>query len=158
MSICPICNIQYNRDNRKAFILECGHSACSQCINFYKDAGKDLECGECCNKTKSLNIENKALYPTTDNQSNKKTSGVQKDEFEINIRKRNTQDKFPILVKKNMTVKELKNKIKAEQGIAPESYTLAFRKPLTDEDKTLEYYLIKQLVTVTMVSDFEGGI
>lgn len=155
---CPICKIQYDRNNRKAYILECGDSACSKCINFYKEAKKELECGKCCNKTKALTVENKSLYKNNVNQNIKPSSNTQKDEFEIYVRKKNTQEKFAILVKKNMTVKELKNKIKAQEKIEPTAYELAFKKPMTDLDQTLESYQIKKPVTITMISEFEGGI
>jgi hypothetical protein len=156
-SACPICNIDYDRNNRKAFILECGDSACSSCINFYKDSGKELECGKCCRPTKSLNTENKALYTNNSNQSNKPTLIPEKDEFEILIREKNGQNKLPIFVKKSMTVGELKEKIKKEYNIQPGAYILAFRKPLSDDTKTLESYKITKTVTVTMISVFDGG-
>ena len=59
---CPICKEDYERSTRKAFILLCGHSACSKCINFYKEAGRELECGKCCKYTQSANIEIQDAY------------------------------------------------------------------------------------------------
>lgn len=56
-----------------------------------------------------------------------------------------------------MTVKELKNKIKAQEKIEPTAYELAFKKPMTELDQTLESYQIKKPVTITMISEFEGG-
>lgn len=159
-SKCPICLQEYDRINRKAFILLCGHSACSKCIKFFEDAKKDfLECGKCCKLTQSAGIENKSLYKNNNKvEKNKPVSKPEKDEFEIYIRKKNKQDKFPILVKKNMTVKELIDKIKTQEDIDSTTYELCFKKPLTEEDKTLESYGITQTVTVTMITKFDGGI
>jgi hypothetical protein len=159
---CPICKIQYEKNSRKAFLLECGHSACLPCIKFYKEAKRTLECGECCKMTQSLNYENKSLYKNSNSQNNYKAPVEQKDEFEVYIRKRNAtnsqEEKFSVMVKKTMTVKELKDKIQRQQGIQSNAYTLAFIKPLTDESKTLEFYKITKVVTITMISDFEGGV
>ena len=157
---CPICKCPYVKNERKAFILQCGDSSCSKCIDFYKSAGKEtFECQKCCHQTKSLNIENNALYQNSSNQNNSQPAPKpQNDEFEILIRKKNSSEKFPILVKKTMTVRELKNKIKREQNIDQNTYELAFKKPLKDLDHTLESYSITQTVTVTMLAEFFGGV
>lgn len=160
--VCPICKIQFDKNNRKAFILECGDSACSECIKFFKESGKEqFECGKCCNNTKALKVENKSLYRNVSNQNNNRSLIAEKDEFEIYIRKKNTNDeddKFPFLVKKTMKIRELKDKIKEQKNIEPNTYELAFKKPLSDLNKTLEAYQINKTVTVTMISIFEGGI
>lgn len=155
---CPLCKEEYDKVNRKAFILLCGHSACSKCVKFYQDAGREsFECGKCCNSTKSANIENKSLYQNKNNAP-KKEPKPQRDEFEIYVRKKNTQEKFSLLVKKNMTLKQLIEKIKSQEDIDSNTYDLCFKKPLTEEDKTLEYYGITKTVTVTMITKFDGGI
>ena len=51
---CSICRQPYDENSRKACILECGHSACSKCIKFYEDYGKEsFECRVCCHMTKA---------------------------------------------------------------------------------------------------------
>ena len=154
---CPICKIEFNRNARKAFILLCGHSACSQCINFHKEAKRDLECGKCCKITQSANIENQSCYQNNNDQNNQSVVKPTKDEFEIYIRKKNSQEKFSLLVKKTMKLKELIAKIKDQEGIDPKTYELCFKKPLTNEELTLESYDIKKTVTVTMITKFDGG-
>lgn len=156
---CPLCKEEYNINSRKAFILLCGHSACSQCIKFYKDAKRDsFECGKCCNYTNSANIENKSLYSNNSIQNNKPVLKPEKDEFEIFIRKKDRQEKFSMLVKKNMKLLELINKIKDQEGIDPTTYDLCFKKPLLEYDKTLEFYGITKTITITMITKFDGGI
>lgn len=156
---CPLCGEEYEKETRKAFILRCGHSACSKCINFYKNAGKKtFECGKCCNLTESADIENKSLYPNKKKQTKEKDGKPQKDEFEIYIRKKDKQEKFSVLVKKNMKLKELMDLIKSQENIGPTSYDLCFKKPLLNLDDTLESYGIAKTVTITMITKFDGGM
>lgn len=156
---CPICKEEYDKNTRKAFILLCGHSACSQCIKFYKEAKKEtFECGKCCNQTKSANIENKSLYPKKKEKPKENVLKPQKDEFEVYIRKKDKQEKFSVLVKKNMKLQELINLIEIQENISPTSYDLCFKKPLLELDKTLEQYGISKTVTITMITKFDGGI
>lgn len=154
---CPICKIEYNRNNRKAYILLCGHSSCSECINFHKEAKRDIECGKCCKLTQSANIENQACYQNNDTQTDEEPKIPDKDEFEIYIRKKTGGEKFSMLVKKNMKLKELIDKIESQEDIKPTTYELCFKKPLTEEDKTLEYYGITRTCTITMITKFDGG-
>lgn len=155
---CPICKEEYDKNTRKAFILLCGHSACSKCINFYKEAKKEIECGKCCKYTQSANIEIQDAYKKSSTQSNTTAPKPEKDEFEIYIRKKDQKEKFSILVTKKMTLEELTKKIKIQEGIEPTTYDLIFKKPLLDPKNTLESYDIKKTVTLTMIVKFEGGI
>ena len=155
---CPICKEEYEKNTRKAFILLCGHSACSKCINFYKDAKRELECGKCCKYTQSANIEIQDAYKKSGTQTNTIASQPEKDEFEIFVRKKDKNQKFSILVKKDMTLKELTEKIKNQEGIEPKTYSLMFNKPLLEPKQTLQSYGIKKPVTITMIAPFNGGI
>ena len=155
---CPICKEDYEKSTRKAFILLCGHSACSKCINFYKDAGRELECGKCCKYTQSANIEIQDAYKKSGTTNNTVSSQPGKDEFEIYVRKKDQRQKFSILVKKDMTLEELTKKIKNQEDIEPTTYVLTFKKPLLEPKNTLQSYDIKKTVTLTMIAPFEGGI
>lgn len=155
---CPICKEEYEKNTRKAFILLCGHSACSKCINFYKDAKRELECGKCCKYTQSADIEIQDAYKKSGTQSNTIASKPEKGEFEIFVRKKDQKQKFSILVKKDMTLEQLIEKIKNQEGIDPKTYNLMFKKPLLEPKATLQSYDIVKTVTVTMIAPFEGGI
>ena len=155
---CPICKEDYEKSTRKAFILLCGHSACSKCINFYKDAKRELECGKCCKYTQSANIEIQDAYKKNGTQNNTTPSKPEKDEFEIYVRKKDQRQKFSILVKKDMTLEQLTQKIKRQEGIDPTTYNLMFKKPMLEPNNTLQSYDIKKTVTLTMIAPFEGGI
>ena len=158
---CPICEIEYNINNRKAFILLCGHSSCSQCITFFKDAKKPVECGTCCKKTQSANIENISLYKNTQGSNSQQSipkPKSSKDEFDIYIRKKDNKSKFSILVNKSMNITELKSKIYDQEHIDPESYDLSAGRPMIDYDKTLESYGITSTRTLSMIAAFKGGI
>lgn len=161
-SKCPICDFEYDINNRKAFILMCGHSACSKCINFYKnEAKRPVECGTCCKKTQSANIENISLYKTTqieNSQQNIRMHEPQKDEFEIYIRKKDNKSKFSILVKQSMNITELKSKIYKQEQIDPDSYDLAANQAMIDYKKTLKDYGITFTRTLSMIASFKGGI
>ena len=56
-----------------------------------------------------------------------------------------------------MTIKQLKNLIKVKHNIEPNTYELAFKKPMIEENKTLESFQVTKTVTITMVSIVEGG-
>ncbi len=160
MAECPICKIKFNKndENKKAFILQCGDSACSRCIKFYKEANKQIECGKCCRQTQSLGVENNSLYSKDSEENNNSPApNVEKGEFEIYIRKKNSQEKFAVLVNKLMTIKQLKDLIKVKHNIEPDTYELAFKKPMIKENKTLESFQVTKTVTITMVSIVEGG-
>lgn len=158
---CPICDFEYDINNRKAFILLCGHSSCSICIKFFKDAQKPIECGTCCKNTQSANIENISLYKNTQGsnsqQSNQKPKSSN-DEFEIFIRKKDNKSKFSILVKKSININELKSRIYEQESIDPDSYDLTAGKPMIEYDKTLEFYGITSTRTLSMIASFKGGI
>jgi hypothetical protein len=158
---CPICKIEYDINNRKAFILLCGHSSCSQCIKFYKDAKKPIECGTCCKNTQSANIENISLYKNTQDSNTQQSipnAKSSKDEFEIYIRKKDNKSKFSILVKKSIKIKDLKSRIYDQEHIEPETYDLSAGKPMIEYDKTLEFYGITSTRTLSMIASFKGGI
>ena len=98
------------------------------------------------------------MYNNKNIQNNKPAPKPEKDEFEIYVRKKNTQEKFSLLVKKNMKLIELINKIESQEGIKNDTYDLCFKKPLTENNKTLESYGIIKTVTITMITKFDGGI
>ena len=155
---CKSCKLPYDKNIRKAFMMECGHSICSQCINFFKEAQKKtIKCEECCNETQATNIENKSLYSNISNQNAKPIQQPSIGEFEIMIRKKNSPDKFSIIVRKEMTVGQLKEKIKQQEGIDSDTYELSFRKPLSELKNTLESYGITRTVTLNSIAPFEGG-
>ena len=158
-SKCPICSEEYDEVNRKAFILKCGHSSCSKCIKFYEDAKRVLfQCEKCCKMTESANIENKSLYKKSNGQASQIQRQPTKDEFEIYIRKKDKKGKFSILVNKNMTLKQLKEEIKRQEDIDSSTYDLCFKKPLKEDDSTLESYGIAKTVTLSMIAAFKGSI
>lgn len=149
---CPICNLEYERNEHKPYALICGHLACSKCINYHKEANIGLECGKCCQITQSSNIEIQDAYKDkSSTRSNSVARNPEQDEFEIYIKTRENM-KFSILVKKTMTVQNLIDKIKEQEGIDSSTYSLAFRKPLIELKATLESYEIKNLATVTMIA------
>ena len=158
---CPICDFEYNIKNRKAFILLCGHSSCSECIKFFRSAQRPIECGTCCQNTQSANIENRSLYKNTQDSNSQQSipnDKSSKDEFEIYIRKRDNKSKFSLLVKKSININELKSRIYEQEHIDPESYDLAATKPMIEYDKTLEFYGITSSRMLTMIASFKGGI
>jgi len=161
---CPFCKNKYSKHNVIPMMLDCGDNACNSCIQKLKSIyNKDeFECPSCCKKNaKSLNIECKAAYPNEEelnkNANNNHVSS--EGEFEVYIREKNsTSTKIAIKVTKNMTIGQLKGKIKKEKGIDSDNFELAFKKPLTDLRKTLENYGITKPVTITQISKLEGGI
>ena len=159
---CPLCLKKYNKEENKPYILECGDTMCLKCINYYKEALKkeEFECRECCNNTKSSGIMNKAISledakETNENNNNKNNNSTD-GFFEIMIKPKNDQ-KFSIKVKKDYTINQVKQIIFKEKNMPTESYHLAFKKPLSELDKTLEYYGITTTVTLIQVANLVGG-
>ena len=159
---CQFCKEPYNNNKNTPMILECGDSCCSSCINKFEEilSKNEFECSLCCHMTKSSNIINKQLIPK-ENSSNfgKSLKASIRGQFEIYIRiKSNTgSEKFSIFVTKEMTIGELKEKIQNEKGFDSSQFDLAFRKPLTQLNQTLEYYKIVKTVTITQISNVHGG-
>ena len=160
---CPLCFKKYNKTENQPFLLTCGDTMCLKCINYYKEALKkeEFECRVCCNNTKSSGIMNKNAIPSDDdkekNENKDNKSSSTDGFFEIMIKQKNGQQ-FSIKVKKEYTIKEVKDIIKKEKDISPLSYNLAFKTPLTDLNKTLEFYKITQTVTLIQVAYLQGGI
>ena len=148
-SICLICKKQYNQNSNKPILLTCGDTMCHVCIKSKKEFYKkdEFECPNCKEKVKSMNIENKLAYP--------KIQTLKNDEFEICVR-------FPakeifLIAKKQMTVKQLKDKIEENYGYNMKNYQLCFKKPLKDDQKTLEFYKITRSVTLIVTPPPMGG-
>ena len=159
---CQFCKKRFNNNENTPMILKCGDSCCSSCINKFKEILEkdEFECSLCCHQTKSTNIKNKQLIPKENvSNLNKSLKASVHGEFEIYIRiKSNTgSEKFSIFVRKEMTIGELKEKIQNEKGFDSSQFDLAFRKPLTQLNKTLEYYKIVKTVTITQISNVHGG-
>ena len=54
---CPICSKNYNNSINQPYILKCGDTICSKCINYYEKEGKKtIECPVCCYETESTGI------------------------------------------------------------------------------------------------------
>jgi hypothetical protein len=159
---CQFCKKAYNNSENTPMILDCGDSCCSSCIKKFEEilSKDEFECSLCCHNTKSSGIKNKQLIPKG-NASNcaKNLKASIRGEFEIYIRiKSNTgSEKFSIFVTKEMTIGELKEKIQNEKGFDSSQFDLAFRKPLTQLNQTLEYYRIVKTVTITQISNVHGG-
>ena len=160
---CPMCLKKYNNQENKPYLLTCGDTMCLKCINYFNEALKkvEFECRECCNTTKSSGIMNKSAIPpdnakekneNKDNKNSSSTDGF----FEIIIKPKDNK-KFSIKVKKEYTINKVKEIIKTEKNMPPQNYILAFKKPLKDENKTLEYYGINSTVTIQQISNVVGG-
>jgi hypothetical protein len=161
MSECPLCFNNFNNQENKPYLMTCGDTICSKCINYYE---KNLEidtfqCPTCCNDTKSTGYFNNvaiALKNNSNQNQNQKNDYI--DEFfELLIRNKTSQEKISIKVKKEYTIGEIKDILYREKKIPIQSYHLAFKKPLNDEN-TLEFYGITKTVTITQISDLVGGI
>ena len=156
---CPMCFKKYNKKENIPYMLGCGDTMCLKCINYFKEALQktEFECPECCNTTKSSGIINKVipLDDVTEKEENKdnSTDGF----FEIIIKPKNDK-KFSIKVKKEYTINQVKQIILKEKNMPPQSYHLAFKKPLSELYKTLESYGITKTVTLIQVANLEGGI
>lgn len=157
---CPVCFNKYNSQDNKPILLDCGDTMCLKCINYYKEAllKESFECPNCCTKNaKSTNIMNKAVPLNNSNETTNSTSESSADGFfEVTIRTKNS-DEFLIPVKKEYTIKKLKEEIKRVKNMDPLEYELAFKKPLLDLNKTLEQYNITGPVTIIQTSNVKGG-
>ena len=158
-NICPVCREIYNKNKNKPYVLFCGHTLCSHCIELYKQISqKDrFECFKCCCITQSTNIVNISAYPKEQPKSNYYNNNYPKmnEEFEIIIR--NKHEKFSVMVKKSMTIGELKEKILKEHGAYfPKEFELTFKRPL-ENTKTLEFYGITKTVTLIKIEFIVGG-
>lgn len=157
---CPCCRENFNNEENKPYIMECGDTICLKCINNYQEALKKetFECPTCCNETKSSGILNKSIVLNNnsnqiENQNNGSTDGF----FELLIRNKTSQERISIRVKKEYTIRKVKDILLKEKNIPIQNYHLAFKKPLND-DNTLESYGITKTVTITQISDLVGGI
>ena len=160
---CKTCTKTYNKNDNKPIILSCGDTLCSSCIKSYKEIldKEEFECPKCCNYTKSLNIENRSAYPkeeTTAQQNVNDNPNPVTGEFEIFIRPKGDLEKYSMMVTKNMTVRQLKNKIQREKNYNINNFDLAFKKPLIPLDNTLASFGITKKVTLTQISNVIGGI
>ena len=162
---CPVCFKKYNKEENKPYILECGDSLCLKCIDSYKEIlGKKIfECPICCQDTKSTGIMNKAIplddaKETNENKYNNNNNDTMIGFFEITIKPKNSNDSFAIKVKKEYSINQVKQIIYKEKKMPPENYNLAWRRPLIELDKTLEYYGITKTVTILQISNVIGGI
>ena len=156
---CMVCKNKFNKINNIPFLLQCGDTLCSSCINHYTQAytKEEFKCPYCCNQTKSTKTENKALYPKNDapiktsiNQAS--SSG----EFDVTIKLLNGE-RLNIRVNKNMTVGQLINEIAQKTGINKDQLKLSFKRALNDKSKTLEFYNITRTVTIPQVAYIDGG-
>lgn len=158
---CPLCFKNFNNQENKPYIMTCGDTICLKCIDYYKEALKKeiFECPTCCHDTKSSGIFNKAIDLNDNSNENQNTEDSDNKDgfFELLIRNKTSQEKISIKVKKEYTIGEVKNILYKEKNIPIQSYHLAFRKPLNDEN-TLESYGIIKTVTITQISDLVGGI
>ena len=161
---CPQCRKNYNRNQNKPFIMKCGDTFCSSCIKklieqVYKKV--PFKCPCCCNETESLNIINFALMPaddSTDEDSNNTARAPAAGEFDIHIKQMMDSNIITIKVKKSMKVKELKSKIEKARNYKEGSVKLAFKRPLNNDDQTLESYGIDRELTINLVGFVRGGI
>ena len=90
---------------------------------------KFFECSVCMNQVSSTNIINKSIL-----KENYNINGKNK-EFPILIRYTNCQ-KIELLVTKDMTIKQLREKIAEKENININNIYLAYKRPLNN-DKTL---------------------
>ena len=148
------------QNENKPIMLECGDAVCSFCIQHYKEATlkDEIKCPHCCNMTKSMNRVVKQLIPKDGIQENitnfNRAPAI--GEFEVMIRTKDNEI-FPIKVTKEMTVGKLKDLIYEQKGYNKNEFDLAFRKPLIELGKTLEFYKIIRKVTLTQISNVHGG-
>ena len=66
-------------------------------------------------------------------------------------------DRIEINVRKDYTIQKLKEIIQDETNISKDRLYLAFKKPLEDEKKTLEYYDITRSVSIFQTCSESGG-
>ena len=152
---CLICKKNYNHNDNIPIILRCGDTLCSNCISNFQQINKSdyFECPECVKETSSLNIENKLAFEKI--IIDKKSENIQiYKEFEVIIKRHDRR--FKVKVKKEMTIKELKEKINKQEGYNFNEIILVFKRPLMD-DKTLEFYGIVKPCTLISVIPVVGG-
>lgn len=159
--VCGSCKMKFERNQRIPFLLNCNDVICSECIKFnieIYNKGEELECPICCNVTKSTKTEIKALYPVSDEEKiiNANQGSVQ-GEFDILIKLLN-REALKVKTNKNMTIGELIRIVARQKGINETQFHLAFKQPLRDKNKTLEYYQITDNVTLMQVNTLEGGL
>ena len=154
--LCPCCRIEFNKNKNKPIVLSCGDSMCSNCIEYIETALKNkfFECYVCNEKVSSTNIINKCIYNISKEKDNSNINNINK-EFNVVIRSSHFY-KFELLVTKDMTVKQLREKIAEKEHININNINLAFKRPLND-DKTLEFYGITKTVAITMLPKLTGG-
>ena len=158
---CPSCKMKYKKNERIPYLLSCDDIICSKCIKFNKEvsAKEEFKCPICCNENiNSLNKEIKALYPPDDEPTvaNLNTGSVQK-EFEIII-KFLDRTRFAIKVFKDMKVGQLISNIAKQKGINEKNLILAYKQPLKEQDRTLEFYKITGPVTLMQINCLVGGL
>ena len=87
------------------------------------------------------------------NNNNSDSNGF----FNIYFRRRTTMEKLAITVKKDYTIKRVKEIIQNITDKDPNTYELVFKRPLINESRTLEEYNIKKTCTLVEVAICEGG-
>ena len=147
---CQYCKIKFDNINTKPIILTCNDIICSSCINFKEKVfnNKIFECPVCMNQVSSTNIIFKPLLKEYDNINEK--NNEKNNEFPIIIQF-NGRHKIQLLVTKDMTIKQLREKIAEKENININNIYLAYKRPLNN-DKTLEFYGITKTVVITMIS------
>lgn len=158
---CPSCKTKYKKNERIPYLLSCDDIICSKCIKFNKEvsAKEEFKCPICCNeKIISLNKEIKALYPPDDEPTvaNLNTGSVQ-GEFEITI-KFLDRTRLVVKVNKDLKVGQLISNVARQKGINERHLFLAFKQPMKEKDKTLEFYKITSSVTLMQVNNLDGGL
>ena len=106
-------------------ISSCGHTMCSNCMNNMKTAFNDkfFVCKVCREKVSLTNIINKILYDIN-------------TEFNICIRDNLKGGKFNLMVTKDMTVKQLKEKRIKKIDFNINDILLIQKRPLNNDTKT----------------------
>ena len=157
---CMVCKNKYNKTEHIPYMLECGDTLCSKCINHYTAAYKkeEFKCPDCCNITKSLKKINKACFPKEDAPiANNNSPAPVGNEFEVTIKFLDgTRQLFRVT--KSMTVAQLTKLVSQSKGINENELKLSFKQPLNDKSKTLEFYKIIKPVTIPQVDYLKGGI
>lgn len=153
---CGCCKQVYKKMTNMPILLSCGDIICSKCISFFTyGLNKDeFECPICCDNIKSTKIEIKNLYPK-DIISIISSQNHAPKEFEIFIKFLNGE-KYSTKVTKELTIEQLKSKISKETGIDLRQKELIYKRPLNNR-QTLEFYGIKNSVTIMEISSVIGG-
>lgn len=157
---CKYCKNLFEKEKHMPILLTCGDALCVSCVKYMKDALKkdEFDCPKCCNPTKSTGIEKTVAYPPPGTVAETITRAPAVGEFEVLIRPQGEEGNYPMRVTKTMTVGQLKKKIKEQNNFPPNiEITLTFRRPLTNDDNTLESYGITKTVVITQISFVRGG-